>query len=92
VSTFALSHPKLICEIDLAGETFGWGPSGSRAIVFVDRPGCLHLLDGLRRTQTLGGVRNAWMPAWSGDGAQIAFVRQSGRRTYRVMTAAVTAR
>jgi len=40
----------------------------------------------------LGGVRNAWMPAWSGDGAQIAFVQQSGRRTYRVMTAAVTAR
>ena len=76
----------------MAGETFGWGPSGSGAIVFVDRPGRLHLLDGRRRTQTLDGVRNAWMPAWSGDGAQIAFVQKSGRRTYRVMTAAVTAR
>ena len=38
------------------------------------------------------GVKGAWMPAWSGDGARIAFLQKSGRRRYRLMIAAVTAR
>jgi len=76
----------------LAGETFGWGPTGSGALTFVDRQGRLSLVDERRRTQTAAGVKGAWMPAWSGDGARIAFLQKSGRRRYRVMIAAVTAR
>jgi hypothetical protein len=30
------------------------------------------------------------MPAWSDDGARIAFLQKSGRRSFRLMTVAVT--
>ena len=73
----------------MAGETFGWGPTGSGALAFVDRPGHLYLLDERR---VVAGVKGAWMPAWSNDGARIAFLQKSGRRTYRLTTVAVTRR
>ena len=75
----------------MAGDTFGWGPSGSGALAFVDRPGRLYLLDRRKHTQAVAGVKGAWMPAWSDDGARIAFLQKSGRRCFRLMTVAVTA-
>jgi len=76
----------------MAGETFGWGPTGSGALAFVDRPGHLYLLDERRHKQAVAGVKGAWMPSWSSDGARIAFLQKSGRRTYRLTTVAITRR
>lgn len=74
----------------MAGDTFGWGPSGSGTLAFVDRPGRLYLLDRQKHKQAIAGVKGAWMPAWSDDGARIAFLQKSGRRSFRLMTVAVT--
>ena len=73
----------------MAGDTFGWGPPGSGALAFVDRPGRLYLLDGQKHKQAAAGVKGAWMPAWSDDGARVAFLQKSGRRSFRLMTVAV---
>jgi len=73
----------------MAGETFGWGPVGSAALVFVDRPGHLILLDRDRRKQVVRDVSGAWLPAWSPDGARLALVQKTGRRKYRLMSADV---
>jgi hypothetical protein len=66
-----------------------WGPRGTGAIAFTDR-GHLVLLDQQTHKQTVVGVKNALLPAWSSDGARIAYLQKTGRRTYRLMTAAVS--
>src|SRR5262249_46355744 len=73
----------------MGGETFGWGPVGSGALVFVDRPGHLIFLDRDRHKRTVAGVSGAWMPAWSPDGSRVAFVQKGARKKYRLMTAEI---
>jgi hypothetical protein len=66
----------------MAGETFGWGPTSSGALAFVDRSGRLFLIDQRKHTQTVARVKGATLPAWSDDGARIAFLEKSGRRQF----------
>jgi hypothetical protein len=66
----------------MAGETFGWGPSRSGALAFVDRAGRLLLIDQQKHAQTIARVKGATLPAWSDDGARIAFLEKSGRRQF----------
>jgi hypothetical protein len=76
-------------HVPLAGETFGWGPWGSGAIVYVGRGDRLTLMDQGKHRTTVGTMKDVAMPAWSSDGARLAFVQKSGKKRYRLMTAAV---
>ena len=69
----------------LAGQTFGWGPAGSGAIVFVDRGGRLTLMDERKRRKVVATAKGATLPAWSNDGAHLAFLQKGARRTFRLM-------
>jgi hypothetical protein len=73
----------------MAGETFGWGPIGSAALVFVDRPGRLIFMDQAKHRQVVAGVKGASMPAWSATGLRVAFLQKSARKKYRLMSADV---
>ena len=73
----------------MAGETFGWGPAGSGAIVFVGRGDRLPLMDQEARRKVIGTIKGAWLPAWSSDGLHLAFLQKTGKKRYRLMTAAV---
>jgi hypothetical protein len=75
-----------------AGETFGWGPAGTGALVFVDRQGRLTFVDADRRRQTARGIRDASLPAWSDDGSRVAFAQKTGRRAYRLAMVDVRSR
>lgn len=59
-------------------------------IVFADARGRIELLDRDKHKKTLPGIKDALLPAWSPDGTTIAFLQRSGRRTLRLMTAALT--
>jgi hypothetical protein len=72
------------------GQTFGWGPDASGAIVFVDHDGRVTLLDGRKHKQIVPGVKDATLPAWSMDGAHLAWAQKTGRRKLTLMTASVT--
>jgi hypothetical protein len=76
-------------EVAYGGITFGWGPEGSGTIVFADARGRIELLDRDKHKKTLPGTKDALLPAWSPDGTTIAFLQRSGRRTLRLMTAAL---
>ena len=76
-------------DVPFAGETYGWGPHGSGAIVFVGRGDRLTLMDQEVRRKVVGTVKGVSMPAWSSDGARLAFLQKSGKKRYRLMTAAV---
>src|SRR5690242_12651353 len=76
----------------LPGLTFGWGPAASGAIVFADLDGRLILLDASHHKQTVAGVKDAILPAWSTDGRNIAFLRKTGRKKYTLSVVDITRR
>jgi hypothetical protein len=67
------------------GLMFGWAPEGMGAIAYTDRDGRLILLDLRRHKQTVPGVKDALLPAWSPDGARLAYVRKAGRKKYNLV-------
>ena len=66
----------------IPGTRFSWGPAGSGAIVFVGEGGRLVLFDREKRTQELRNVKDALLPAWSTDGARLAYLAKTGRKKY----------
>jgi hypothetical protein len=73
----------------MAGETFGWGPAGTGAILFVDHRGRLTLMDDRNRKKVVASVKGAMLPAWSTAGTRVAYLQKSGRKALRVMAALV---
>ncbi len=67
------------------GLMFGWAPEGMGAIAYTDREGRLMLLDLRRHRQTISGVKDALLPAWSPDGGRLAYVRKTGRKKYNLV-------
>lgn len=75
----------------IPGLMFSWGPVGSGAMVYTTRElGHLMLIDQHNRKQTVSGVKDALLPAWSTDGARLAWVQKSGRKKYTLVWAAVS--
>ncbi len=75
-----------------AGAKFGWGPPGSRAIVHLNESGGLVFFDEHKHRQTVPGVKDALLPAWSADGTRLAYLQKTGRKTYAVAWMNVTLR
>jgi hypothetical protein len=74
------------------GINFSWAPAPAHLIVYAKRDGGpLALLDDGGRKQALAGAKNASFPAWSDDGARIAWLEKKDRRKYDVMIAGITA-
>lgn len=72
----------------MAGETYGWGPTGSGAIVFADGRR-IALMDQKKNKKTIAAAKGATMPAWSDDGSRIVFLQKAGRKKYHLMSASV---
>ena len=69
----------------IPGLTFSWGPELSGAIAYVDADGKLMLLDQKKHKQTVAGVKDALLPAWTTDGARLAYVKKTGRKKYALV-------
>jgi hypothetical protein len=82
---------EFINERPIPGLMFSWGPNFSGAIAYTEREsGHLVLLDSNKRKQTVSGVKDALLPAWSIDGTRLAWVQKSGRKKYTLVWAPVT--
>lgn len=68
-------------EVVVPGLTFGWAPAGFGLVAFASSSGDLVLMDEQGRKQKLAGTRDVVLPAWSDDGARIAYLSKSGRKT-----------
>lgn len=63
------------------GLTFGWGPPGSRLMAFAaQKSGRIIIMDGEGRKKTVPESKNGLLPAWSPDGARLAWIQKEGRR------------
>jgi hypothetical protein len=82
---------EFVNQVPIPGLMFSWGPAGSGAIAYTDREtGHLMLLDQRKHKQTVAGVKDALLPAWSSDGTRLAWVQKAGRKKYTLLTAAVS--
>ena len=82
---------EFINERPIPGLMFSWGPAFSGAIAYTDREsGHLMFLDRDKHKQTVSGVKDALLPAWSIDGTRLAWVQKSGRKKYTLVWATVS--
>jgi hypothetical protein len=93
LTLFGETISEFVNEVPIPGLMFGWGPLGSGAIVYTDREvGHLMVLDQHKHKQTVSGVKDALLPAWSIDGTRLAWVQKAGRKKYTLLWAAVSTR
>jgi Tol biopolymer transport system component len=72
------------------GLTFGWAPPGTAMIAFADRDGDLAVMDRAGNTVKVKETKDVTLPAWSPDGARIAYLEKTGRTTYVLKIAVVS--
>jgi len=103
VDRAALSERRNVVRLTVLGEVisefvdqravpglmFGWGPPGSAILAYTDREGHLMLLDLRKHKQTVAGVRDALLPAWSADATRLAYVRKTGRKKFALVISPV---
>jgi len=72
------------------GQTFGWGPKNSGLIAFSElKSGRLVLMDRNGDKQKIENTRNVVLPAWTDDGARLAYLEGRGRNRYAVVVATI---
>ena len=72
------------------GLTFSWGPKGSGLIAFAEKgAGKLVVMDRTGQKQTIGGTKGVVLPAWTDDGAKMAYLETRGKNKYAVIIADV---
>ena len=91
LTLFGETISEFVNQVPIPGLMFSWGPVSSGAIVYTEREsGRLLLLDRYRHKQTVSGVKDALLPAWSIDGTRLAWVQKSGRKKYTLFWATVS--
>jgi hypothetical protein len=91
LTIFGEAISEFVNQVPIPGLMFSWGPLASGAIAYTDREfGHLVLLDQHKHKQTVSGVKDALLPAWSMDGARLAWVQKAGRKKYTLAWAPVS--
>ena len=62
----------------IPGLTFGWAPTGTGLIAFANPEGRIVIMDDQGRKQPIAS-KAALLPAWTADGARLAYLEKSGR-------------
>ena len=66
------------------GYTFGWAPSGPARLAYAATTGRLAVIDARGKKREVDGTKSVSLPAWSIDGATIAFVSMTGKNKYDI--------
>lgn len=78
-------------ERPVPGVTFGWGPKGSNLIAFADKnDGVLVVMDRSGAKKKIDGTKDVLLPAWTADGARLAYLQNRGHNKYAVVIAGVS--
>lgn len=87
LTLFGEAVSEFVNQAPIPGLMFGWGPEKSGAIAFTNRDGQVILLDQHKHKHTVAGAKDALLPAWSLDGAHLAWVQRGGRKKFTLMYA-----
>jgi hypothetical protein len=74
------------------GLTFGWSPAGMELIAFSSPrdDNRVVVMDREGRKQTIEGSKDTSLPAWSDDGARLAYLQRKDRRKYTLYVVEVS--
>ncbi len=67
---------EFVDELIVPGYTFSWSPEELRLIVYRAQSGRLTIMDDSGRTETVAETKDVLLPAWSDDGAVIAYLER----------------
>jgi hypothetical protein len=77
---------EFIDENIVPGYTFSWSPDDMRLIAFRSQSGRLTIMNDEGRTEPIADTEDVLLPAWSDDGAAIAYLQRAhGRFSLRVL-------
>jgi hypothetical protein len=68
---------EFVDEMIVPGYTFSWSPEELRLIVYRAQSGRLTIMDDSGRTETVAETKDVLLPAWSDDGAAIAYLERT---------------
>jgi hypothetical protein len=60
------------------GLTFGWAPIGTGLVAYANPDGRIVIMDDQGRKQQISS-KTALLPAWTGDGARLAYLEKTGK-------------
>ena len=82
-----------INEAVVPGVNFAWAPAPAALLAYTKRSGGpIVVLDDQGHKQELAGAKDAVVPAWSDNGARIAWVERVDRKKLNVMVADIAAK
>jgi hypothetical protein len=73
---------EFVDELIVPGYTFSWSPEELRLIAFRANTGRLAIMNEDGKIQAVRRTANIILPAWSDDGAAIAYLERNDRRTF----------
>ena len=80
-----------INEAVVPGVNFGWAPAPAALLAYTKRTGGpIVVLDEQGHKQELSGPKDAIVPAWSENGARMAWVERVDRKKLNVMVADIS--
>jgi hypothetical protein len=75
----------------IPGLNFGWAPAPLQFLAFTKRDGGpIVILDQAGRKHTLDGAKAAFLPAWSADGKEIAWLERKDRKKFVLSVTSVS--
>lgn len=81
---------EFVNSVIVPGLTFGWGPKGSQAIAYSAKNGRVVVMDAKGKKQDVPETKDTLLPAWSPDGAKLAWLQKDGRKKYVLQVADVS--
>jgi hypothetical protein len=82
---------EFVNSVIVPGLTYGWGPSGTNVIAFANpKSGKVVIMDDQAKTLDVDGTKDAILPAWSPDGAWLAWLQKDGKKKFQLLVASVS--
>jgi hypothetical protein len=74
---------EYVNSVIVPGQTFGWGPAGSKVIAYsASKNGRLVVMDDNGTKQEIDNTKDVLFPGWSADGKRIAWLQRDGKKKY----------
>lgn len=81
---------QFINSVIVPGQTFGWGPPGSKVIAYsAQKSGRLVIMDDKGTKQEIDGTKDVVFPAWSPDRTRLGWLQKDGGKKYVLKVATV---
>lgn len=79
---------EFVNSVIVPGLTFGWGPPGTKVIVYsANKSGRVVVMDDKGTKREIGGTKDAILPAWSPDATRLAWLQKNGRKKFILQVA-----